>query len=251
MTTNKSQYMNGDSAFRAMQHEIRSELIPFTQAPDLIVLLLIKNGIFKNASEIPGEILDLIEDLKSHADKMNYVINSHLFNYSEIEDNEGLVCISKDVIRPVYKMLQRFSERRRRKMSLSMQDELTSVNVLTSKQAASMAFYILLENAIKYSHVDSTVEVDCKIDGQDVVISVNSFGLEIMPDEEKRVFNKYYVGEVPRRRRVSGTGTGLYLCQEIMRGLRGEVKLARRNGPTVFKLYFPMGENLNNENIND
>ncbi len=83
----------------------------------------------------------------------------------------------------------------------------------------------LVENAVKYSRegqVDVLVVADVSQPGE-VAISVRDSGVGIPKAQLKRVFQRFYrLGNELTRTRT-GTGLGLYVVKEILKGMKGSV----------------------------
>ncbi|GGA84365.1 HAMP domain-containing sensor histidine kinase [Ornithinibacillus halotolerans] len=74
-------------------------------------------------------------------------------------------------------------------------------------------FYILIDNALKYS--DKNVDVTVEIKDDNLVIFVRDYGQGI-PDEEKdRLFERFYRMDKARNRNTGGTGLGLAIAKTI------------------------------------
>ncbi|MCP4985394.1 MAG: hypothetical protein GY928_04775 [Colwellia sp.] len=83
----------------------------------------------------------------------------------------------------------------------------------------------LLHNAIKYSYPYTKVKVDVLKNGFSLVISIESTGVPINPDEEDAIFRDGIRGEIAEKFDNIGTGQGLYISRQIMKGLKGEISL--------------------------
>lgn len=97
----------------------------------------------------------------------------------------------------------------------------------------------LIQNALKYSSVESPVTVRLLV-GQGVAnADVTDQGSGVSPDDRELIFMKYYRAA---GQRVSGSGLGLYISREIARQHGGTLTLATSNviGST-FRLSLPMG----------
>ena len=98
----------------------------------------------------------------------------------------------------------------------------------------------LVENALKYSPPDTRVTIKAVHRDGGVVLSVQDEGSGIAPDEQPRVFERFYQVDSSTTRTVGGTGLGLYICRKMAEAIGGRVWLAR-SGPTgsVFCLFVP------------
>jgi signal transduction histidine kinase len=97
----------------------------------------------------------------------------------------------------------------------------------------------LVDNALKYS--PSTVTISARESHSGVCISVRDQGSGIPPEEQGRIFERFYQVDQSLTRRVGGAGMGLYICRKAAEGLGGRVWLERSdaNG-SVFSLWLPI-----------
>ncbi len=73
----------------------------------------------------------------------------------------------------------------------------------------------LIENALKYSHEDSPVEISAWRDGDAVHLTVRDHGIGIPPRDLTNVFDRFRRASNVDARRYSGIGLGLYICRGI------------------------------------
>jgi signal transduction histidine kinase len=81
----------------------------------------------------------------------------------------------------------------------------------------------LVENAIKYSPDGGRVEVGVHERGDVVRFHVCDEGLGVAPEEQERIFEKFYRADPHMRRGVGGTGLGLYICKELIDRMGGRI----------------------------
>jgi signal transduction histidine kinase len=94
----------------------------------------------------------------------------------------------------------------------------------------------LVENAIKYSPDGGQVEVGVEQRDDAVRFHVRDEGLGIPPQEQERVFEKFYRADPQMIRGVGGTGLGLYICKELVGRMGGRiwVESSGEKGSTFF-----------------
>ncbi len=101
-----------------------------------------------------------------------------------------------------------------------------------------LIFNNLLENALKYSQVDSPIKVSSRVRDQRYYFSVtNDVGIAGIPDVDF-VFKKYYRNT--KASRVPGTGLGLYLVNSLVNLLNGEIEFSHKNNKVVFDVWIPI-----------
>ena len=75
----------------------------------------------------------------------------------------------------------------------------------------------LLSNAIKYSPRGGNITIGCeKLSGK-TKIYVSDEGVGINPDDQKRLFERFYRSKNEKMKTISGFGIGLYLVAEILK----------------------------------
>jgi len=86
----------------------------------------------------------------------------------------------------------------------------------------------LLDNAVKYSPDDSTVEVELTAVGDDIRLAVTDRGRGVADKDRRHVFERYYRGDAARG--LAGLGLGLYIAAEIARLHGGSLVLEQPPG---------------------
>ena len=126
-----------------------------------------------------------------------------------------------------------------------------SINLLVSRVPAlpaitgdqdmlGLAFYNLIDNALKYSAPGDAIEVRVREDGNSLFIEVADGGAGIHPEEQQRIFEDLYRGD--NAREIEGSGLGLALSRRIVQLHGGDISL--RSNPllgrgSVFTIQLP------------
>ena len=107
-------------------------------------------------------------------------------------------------------------------------------------EALSRAVWNLLDNAVKYSPDQQSVEVGLSRQNGTVRIMVRDRGMGIPLHEQRGIFAKFQRGEQARTHGIKGTGIGLAMVDEIVRAHAGrvEVESAPDHGST-FTIVLP------------
>ena len=100
----------------------------------------------------------------------------------------------------------------------------------------------LVSNAINYSPEKMPVSVSQKVvDGGVVLIRVTDRGIGIAPDDQKRVFERFFRVDQARSRQTGGTGLGLAIVKHVVANHGGNIKLWSRPGTgSTFTIELPI-----------
>ena len=101
----------------------------------------------------------------------------------------------------------------------------------------------LVENAIKYSPDGGRVEVGIEEPDGFLRFHVRDEGLGIAPDDQERIFEKFYRADPQMTRGVGGTGLGLYICRELIDRMGGRIWVEPNGGKgSMFVFELPTAE---------
>lgn len=76
--------------------------------------------------------------------------------------------------------------------------------------------YNLTDNAIKFSHPDSSITIETTEKNDKVFVSVKDSGIGIPNDSLKKIWERFYKTDVSRGKDKRGTGLGLSIVKEII-----------------------------------
>lgn len=101
----------------------------------------------------------------------------------------------------------------------------------------------LLDNAIKYSPADTTIEIVLQASGDDVVVSVSDEGPGIPVEARERMFERYFRGTSSTRTAAEGLGLGLYVAHGIVIAHGGRMWVESAvGGGTTFSFSLPRNQ---------
>jgi len=119
-------------------------------------------------------------------------------------------------------------------------------HLLVVKNLIAQALSNLLENAVKYSNLGTTIAVEAvqmripKLGDESWTgFSVQSIGLQIRPEEFQKLTERGYRGSDAKQRIPAGTGIGLYLAERVMSLHEGILNGRVNGGTATFMLLFP------------
>ncbi len=115
------------------------------------------------------------------------------------------------------------------------------ISIFADRNAISVLFSNLLENAVKYSPADSPIRTELTHEGTTGILRVIDQGNGIPDAEKKNVFRKFYRLGKEETRKTKGTGLGLYICKYITDEHKGTIRVLD-NSPwgSIFEVRFPL-----------
>jgi two-component system sensor histidine kinase CiaH len=158
----------------------------------------------RRLSKMVKELMDL-----ARAD-----INKDVINKTKTDLNE----LVKNVVIPYEEMA-----RMQNKSMIVNANCKTQVNVDSNK--IKQLLVILLDNALKYTEENDSIEVDVRNVDEKVFINVKDTGIGISDEAMKHVFERFYREDKARSREKGGTGLGLSIAHTIVKNHGGTIKI--------------------------
>jgi two-component system phosphate regulon sensor histidine kinase PhoR len=128
--------------------------------------------------------------------------------------------------------------------------EMTMTSVLPEElplarldaNAFTLAVMNLIDNAVKYAADGKKIEVSLRQeDDKTIVLAVRDWGPGIDPEEQHRIFERFYRAKSIRLKPIRGSGIGLALVQHIARAHGGEVTVTSKpNEGSTFSILLPI-----------
>lgn len=221
-----------------MAHEFKNPLTKIYSAAQLLQNM-----------EKKGEKRELIDFILNGSKKLMYLMNN-FFEYSrEVESSEkDLNKTQEDLVQIIKKEvrdLRFFINNRNHDLSLKMPEKLI-VNI--DKFKIEQVITNLLNNAIKYTPPNGSIEVKVKENGMQFIISIKDNGIGLKKEDLNNLFKKYSIIKPNHERKedifMEGTGLGLYLSKKIVELHEGKIWAESEglNEGTTFFVKLPIGK---------
>lgn len=169
----------------------------------------------------------------------------NLLSFARLETGETQLTL-EDV--PLYQLVDEAVELvgeriNRRGLSVTTQYESDDLLVRGDRVKLGQVFTNLLTNAVKFNREGGRIALAARRAGGGFVeVEVQDSGIGIPPEEQEKIFERFYQVEAGPRRRYEGTGIGLSIVRDILR-LHG-CSIAVRSTPgegTTFVFTLPIG----------
>jgi two-component system sensor histidine kinase KdpD len=214
----------------SISHDLRTPLVSITGA---LSSLDEDNGTLNESTRCA-----LIENARGEADRLNRLVGN-LLNMTRIESGAIKLRLEAEDIQDVIgTALEQLGSR--------VANRKIQVNVPAGFPLVPMDFTLIaqvlvniLENAIKYSPADSTIEASAELLDEKIRLKIADRGSGIPSEDLTRVFDKFY--RVQRPENVSGTGLGLSISKGIIGVHHGTIYASvREGGGTIITIELPL-----------
>ncbi|HYL35800.1 MAG TPA: ATP-binding protein [Bryobacteraceae bacterium] len=185
----------------------------------------------------PEQERDLISVVDQEADRLSVLVTEAI-QMARIE--AGRVHLRRENY-PVPELLQEVMEKLKpqadeRSINLKIAPELPPVWV--DRELIEVALRQLVDNALKYSPLESPVSLTAEAASGRVIVSVADHGPGIPESAQTRIFEKFYRAEASRQ--IPGAGLGLVIAREIVHAHGGEIWVESKPGEgSIFRFSLP------------
>jgi two-component system CheB/CheR fusion protein len=169
-----------------------------------------------------------LESANKQVKKMGVLIDGFL-NLSSLES--GKIYINEQVFEIGILINEIVEEVRLTNITHSI--ELHSCPALTIKgdrEKIGQVINNFLSNAVKYSPKGDKIEVGCKQVNGTAQVSVSDNGMGIKPEDQDKLFKRYYRVDGVQTKNIAGFGLGLYLSAEIIHRHNGQIWVESKPG---------------------
>jgi two-component system sensor histidine kinase VicK len=109
-------------------------------------------------------------------------------------------------------------------------DDCEEITLNADRDKIGQVLLNLLSNAIKYSPKGGAITIGCEKQADTVKIYVRDEGVGIDPEDQKRLFERFYRAKNETLKTISGFGIGLYLVSEILRYHNTKIEVQSTEG---------------------
>ena len=138
-------------------------------------------------------------------------------------------------------LVDKFSVQSKKKVCITLNVDLAEEDFLADPIYLSNAISNLIDNAIKYSGSSVSIEIDCRMRNDKLLIEVRDNGFGISLKDQETIFEKFERGAAVSRKGAKGFGLGLNYVKQVMEAHGGAVSLSSIEGQgTLFILSLPI-----------
>ena len=102
------------------------------------------------------------------------------------------------------------------KKNIEFEIECPHTIVNADEELMSEVWINLLNNGIKFTPCDSKIYVSIKKDAMNIEVTIKDSGIGINEEEQKCIFERFYMVDKSRKRELGGNGLGLAITKKII-----------------------------------
>ena len=209
--------------FNITSHELKTPLVPIQGYLDLI-----EKGTYGQLTDKQKEILEIVDrNVKRLAKLISDVLDIARIQSKKMKFDIELIDPSS-LIKESAEGMQ--SAAKNKNLSIKVTVEKLDV-VYVDKQRLVQVITNIIGNAIKFTGKGG-VAIHAYCSGKNIYIDISDTGIGIKPEDQDRIFEKFYQVDSTLTRKYGGTGLGLAISKGIMRSLGGDI---------IFKSQFGKG----------
>ncbi len=171
----------------------------------------------------PEPVLDLLDKTLDQLKKMEDMIRGFL-DVSRLESGKLHLEMEKfnlaDLVRGI--ILEQDPGTRRHALNLDCKG---TAMVYADWKKIAQVVENLLSNAVKYAPMSKVIDIGCRVEDTEVVFSVTDYGPGIKPEDQEKLFERFYRVTNEVSKNIVGFGIGLYLCSEIIQRHHGKISV--------------------------
>jgi two-component system phosphate regulon sensor histidine kinase PhoR len=203
-------------------------------------LTAIKGFVETLEESVEDENRNYVEIIKRNTDRLINIVED-LLVLSELEEKGTTLELEdlqlKEMIERILKI---FEPRMKEKgLNLELHVEDTAPRIMADAFKLEQALINLIDNAVKYTE-QGTIAISLKYLDSRVMIEIKDTGIGIPEEHIPRLFERFYVVDKSRSKRLGGTGLGLSIVKHIVLLHNGtlQVKSLPSQG-TTFSISLP------------
>ena len=208
-------------------HELRT--------PTAVILAQTEYSLERDRS--PEEYRDALQTVQKQGRRMSVLIDDML-NYTRLEQSpERYPFTVLDLSWLTQEAAEEFAMLGVRGIVIETEIE-PGVCISGNAMLLSRLLRNLLSNAIRYGRENGCVRVGLRSAAEKAVLSVSDDGIGVAPEEQEKIFERFYRADTSRS--VQGTGLGLPMVKRIAQLHGGTVELESEVGRgSTFRVVFP------------
>ncbi len=190
--------------------------------------------------DLDGEQKNYVEIIKRNTDRLIHIVND-LLTLSRLEHDRSLENENIVIADFLENILKIFSHRIHAKgLELKIEQNSQKTLMQADRFKLEQVFINLIDNAVKYTDVGE-ININIDNDETNLIFKISDSGNGIAEEHLPRLFERFYVVDKSRSRRMGGTGLGLSIAKHIINLHNGTIEVESEIGKgTTFIISLPI-----------
>ena len=184
---------------------------------------------------------EFLSDISSSTNRLVFLVGT-LLDIARLESGKINLALEKVALKTLFDEAASELAQLSRKKKLKIQVRFAK-NVrfaLIDPKLIKQVMINLMANAIKYSNMGTTIEINASQNKNGAIVVVKNQGIEILPEDKPHIFLKFFRTEPARRADSEGSGLGLYLSRLIIEAHDGKMWFESNKKTTCFFFTLPL-----------
>ncbi len=210
-----------------LSHELKTPLVSISG-----LIKLLKDE--KVSEEKKQEYLQIIDEEASRLAAMT----TNILSLSKLENQEILTNKEKINISEQIRTVILLLEKKLTNKNLDLSIDFDEYYLYGNSDLLKEVWLNLIDNAIKYSYPNTTIEINIIQMQNYVVVDIINMGDTIKSTDLENIFKKFYRGQ--NNKTYDGNGIGLSIVSKIVELHKGFVKVQSSDNKTIFSINFKL-----------
>ncbi len=223
-----------------VSHELRTPMTAIKGYVDILTM--------GAAGALQENQLHFLEIVRNNIERLNILVND-LLDISRIE--AGSVTLSpqpvnlREVAEDVIAEARRRSLQEDKHMVLSLDAPARMPSIMGDGERIRQVMGNLVDNAFNYTTGDGTIRIRIHQQNGEVQVDVQDSGVGIVPEDQARIFERFFRGDHPLVLATPGTGLGLPIVRQLVEMHNGRIWMTSTGVPgegSTFSFTLPINK---------
>ncbi len=170
-------------------------------------------------------------------------LTSNLLTLNTLDQKGMILQPSEFDVNEMIKKLARTFEGfcKKKRLVIQLVFSAKEIKVTGDRDKIAQVLYNLVDNAIKFSHMDSAIRITVEERGRKALVSVKDTGAGIPKEDLSKIWDRFYKSDSSRGKDKKGTGLGLSIVKEIITAHNENINVISTEGVgTEFVFTLPL-----------
>lgn len=217
-------------------HELKTPLTAIREASELL-----NDGVVGKLSSQQHEIVHILRDNSLRLQNMI----ENLLRYTEIQFNASKLNVTQQPLNDIISNVIEPYKLTLANKKITLHTNINAIMMHVDVEKLRTVLDNLVSNAVKFTPQNGEIHVTATQTKISVKIEIKDSGPGINIAFKQSLFDPFNRGEQPANSLVNSSGLGLFIAQETMRALHGDIQLLSSNSGAHFILQLPNSQSPN------